>query len=235
MICNEPLLAVRCSSRLEVLPVSPIALIEKRAPRARVRGVPIKGVARKAFVEKTSLVQIDLGRRTVGVRAGIEQRPKLGTGFGIELERKLRVVGTHQDLRIIKGDFALDAVAHAPVTLDGLQIVAEFRWTAQPSSDLVGVNDEGIAVPEANRFTVPFGIVKLFGRVPAPVGVNPADVIPAVAFAQCPYFFGRYDELLGVGNRRHEAAGKTEGTGPPSTRFGFGFQILNEIFLILRR
>ena len=91
-----------------------------------------------------------------------------------------------------------------------------------------------VAVPKADRLSVPLGILVVLRRVAATVSINPADGVGAVAGGQRPDAAGRDNELLGA-ERGKATTWKAEGPCSPNASLGRGLQILNEIPLILRR
>src|SRR6185503_7266872 len=63
-----------------------VALVQVGPPGMRIRGVPVKRIARQPLVENAAVVHEDLGGGAVRVRASVVERPELGRGVCVELE-----------------------------------------------------------------------------------------------------------------------------------------------------
>src|SRR2546423_182455 len=80
---------------------------------------------------------------------------------------------------------------------------------------------------------MPFREFSFFGGVPTAIGVNPPNIVLAVAGTQSPDSCRRDNELFGTACRE-ETAGQAEGTRSPDASFGSRLDVLNKVLTILR-
>src|SRR6185436_6291031 len=125
----------------------------------------------------------------------------------VALEPQPPVDRAHVHLGIVERDLALETIANQAIPFNGLQPIAELGEPALPSVNLVGVDDELVAVPEADRLAVPLRKFLLRRAVRGAVRVNPPGRERAVAGAHRIDAPRRDDELLRA-DRVEVAAGK---------------------------
>src|SRR5262245_49177835 len=116
----------------------------------RIGGVPVKRIAREPLVENAALVHVHLRGGTIRVGAGVVEGSEFRRGVCVELELHVRTHRTNEYLWIVQRDLSFDPVADAPVTFNGLEVIGELRQPALPPSNLVRVDDQRVAVPEAD-------------------------------------------------------------------------------------
>src|SRR6266850_5735688 len=180
----------RLSAGRDISPESPVAFGEPSAPRPRIGRVPIETrLAGNVLVQESFLVEVDAGRRAIGVAACIVDGPlALQLGLFAPRESEPLVSRANEHIRIVQGYFRLDRVPHATVFFDRREFVGKFSARSTvPAADLIGVDDQRIAVPEADRFAMPFGELEVSGRMSAAVRENPSYCVFGVGRRQGPY------------------------------------------------
>src|SRR4030095_11929801 len=126
-----------------------------RRPRARIVLIPVAGVAFHLLVRDAVGPHEDIARRTIRIRARAVGGSLLsGATTTIRNRCVQRVKEGH---RIVERDVSPQLIADALVAFDGRQLIAPFEqgMCGGPLANLVPCHNDRVAVPEADRLTLP--------------------------------------------------------------------------------